>query len=363
MTEGAILPSSEGTRGLPVRGSVRSLATLAAPLVLAACGGASSALAPAGVEAEATARLWWWMAAGAVLIWTAVVALGAYALRTDPDRHTEAGATRAIIVGGTVFTTIVVGALLVFGLTLTPDVLRPGPPDGLVVEVSGEEFWWRVRYLTPTGDTVEAANEVRLPLGRRTELRLSSPDVIHSFWIPSLAGKMDMIPGRVTRMALEPTRTGRFEGVCAEFCGMSHAKMRFVAVVSEAGDFDQWLEEEGASGPRALDDVATPAPATRADAAVTSGPDARGRDVFLSAGCAACHTVRGTRARGTLGPDLTHVGSRETLAAGILPNDAAAIAAWIADPERFKPGVHMPPFGMFADADVRAVASWLSSLR
>ena len=194
-------------------------------------------------------------------------------------------------------------------------------------------------------DAVELANEIRLPVGEPVEFELATRDVIHSFWIPSLGGKMDMIPGRTTRLRLEPTRTGVFRGTCAEFCGASHAYMSFAVVVMEKEEFAAWL-----AGQRA--------PARRGHEALA----ARGEALFQANGCGACHSVRGTSARGVIAPDLTHLGSRETLGAGVLPNEAAALERWIAHPSALKPGVRMPAFGMLPKDDLRALAAYLEAL-
>jgi cytochrome c oxidase subunit 2 len=212
--------------------------------------------------------------------------------------------------------------------------------------VDGEQWWWRVRYPTPDGGHVELANEIRLPVGERVTVQLASDNVIHSFWIPSLAGKIDMIPGRRTHVSLEPTRTGVFRGVCAEYCGTAHALMAFPVVVMERAAFDAWLAAE-----------ARPAQPP-------AGVDAqRGLDAFAESGCGACHTVRGTPAAGVVGPDLTHVGSRSTLGAATLPNDPRHLAAWLTDPSRHKPGVQMPAFGMLGGGRLEALAAYLRELK
>jgi cytochrome c oxidase subunit 2 len=189
-------------------------------------------------------------------------------------------------------------------------------------------------------------NELRLPVGQRIELQLSSPDVIHSFWVPSLAGKMDMIPGRLTRLAIEPTRTGTFRGTCAEYCGASHALMAFSVVVMEPGAFRTWLATQ-----------ARPA-STPADAGAL-----RGEAAFMENGCTACHTIRGTPAAGVIGPDLTHVGSRRRIAAETLPNDPEALIRWIKQTDEIKPGVHMPAFRALGREDLSAMATYLGGLR
>jgi cytochrome c oxidase subunit 2 len=211
--------------------------------------------------------------------------------------------------------------------------------------VIGKQWWWRVQYVTAQG-VVETANELHLPRGQRIDIQLSSPDVIHSFWVPSIAGKMDLIPGRATRLALEPTRAGVFRGACAEYCGASHARMAFTVVVLEPDAFDQWLVSQAQP-------VAAPADALRV----------RGESAFMANGCTACHTIRGTAATGAIGPDLTHVGSRLRLAAGTLANDPESFARWIREADRIKPGVHMPAFRALPAGDLAALAAYLDGLR
>ncbi len=313
-------------------------------LSAAACDGPQSALVPAGRDAEQIGRLFTVMTAGALVVWAAVVGLAVYAIRT-PGSHSERAAKLLIIGGGVALPTVVLGALLAYGLPVLPAILAL-PSDGdLRIHVTGQQWWWRVQYMTASG-VVETDKEVRLPVGRRVELQLASRDVIHSFWVPSIAGKMDMIPGRVTRLAVEPTRTGVFRGACAEYCGASHAKMAFEVVVMEPAAFAAWLEAQ--SGPAQ--------PSTDVEAA-------RGQEAFARHGCTACHTVRGIAAASPIGPDLTHVGSRLRIAAATLPNEPDAFAAWIAQPDTFKPGVHMPAFRALPPQDLAALAAFLEGLQ
>lgn len=314
-------------------------------LWLGGCGGPQSALDPAGRGAERIADLFWWMAAGAVVIWLAVVALGVWSVRAQPEQANQRKAAVLIIGGGAVVPTVVLAGLLAYGLALLPGLLAPAPPGSLEIAVTGEQFWWRVRYLPPGRAPFELANEIRLPVGERVQLVLDSPDVIHSFWAPALGGKMDMIPGRVTRLALEPTKTGTFRGTCAEYCGESHALMSFHVVVEEREGFARWLERQDAPARPPAGALAT-----------------RGRELFLANGCGACHTVRGTPADGVVGPDLTHVGSRVSLGAGILPNEPGGFLRWIARTDDVKPGVHMPAFGMLPAGELRALAAYLEEL-
>lgn len=308
-----------------------------------------SALAPAGTGAEAIAQVFWIMAGGALVVWALVVAGALWAgarRRTAPDDATARRRARWLVVGGgMVAPTLLLGALLVYGLLLMPKLRAPPPAGGLTVHVTGEQWWWRVRYPAP-GGAVELANEIHVPVGERVRFLLDSPDVIHAFWVPSLGGKVDMIPGRTTTLVLEPTKAGTYTGICAEYCGASHAFMRFAVVAEPRARFEAWLRHQ-----------ARPA-------APPVGPAAaRGRDAFLRHGCGACHAVRGTPARGTLGPDLTHVGSRRTLAAGTLANDVAGFRRWIRDTHAVKPEAVMPEFGMLPDAEVEAIARWLEGLQ
>jgi cytochrome c oxidase subunit II len=323
----------------------------AAAMTAAACsglstwlgGGSQSALFPAGRDAEHIDVLFRIMTAGALLIWLAVVAIAVYSIRVGQS-HSQRAANLLILGGGVAAPTVVLGALIVYGMPLVPSVLSL-PEGGLSIRVTAKQWWWRFEYLTPSGP-IETANELRLPVGERVALELASPDVIHSFWVPSLAGKMDMIPGRVTRLALEPTRTGTFRGTCAEYCGASHALMAFSVVVMEPEEFRAWLEQE-----------ARPAE-TPSDAEA-----ARGRTVFIANGCTACHTIRGTSAPSRIGPDLTHLGSRRHIAAAALPNDRAMLARWIADTDNIKPGVHMPAFRALPPDELSALAAYLSGLK
>ena len=214
------------------------------------------------------------------------------------------------------------------------------PPDALQVTVRGWQWWWEFRY--PDLGVV-TANELHLPAGRRVVLHLEGPDVIHSFWVPQLGGKRDVIPGRRNQITLTAEQPGEYWGQCAEFCGASHANMGMRAVVQTAADFDAWVARQ------------------KAAAVEPSGPAADGKAIFAASACVGCHTVRGVSA-GVLGPDLTHFGSRRTLAAGMWPNTPENVAEWVKDPQRLKPGVKMPALGL-SDEQAKAVAAYLTSLR
>ena len=323
-----------------------ALAPCAGLFAVAACGGPQSALDPAGPAARDLADLWWVMASGAVAIFLVVVGCAIYATRVAPRAHPDFAGTWFILGGGVVLPVVVLTLLLTHSFLLGRDLSRTLPQDALRIEVIGKQWWWEVRYLAAGRDEpVISANELRLPVGEPVELILSASDVIHSFWLPSIAGKRDMIPGRVNTLVLEAEEEGIYRGQCAEYCGGPHALMAFYAIAAPPYDFAAWLERE-----------ARPA-VEPADAILEQG-----RELFLSSGCGTCHTIRGTEAKGTFGPDLTHLGGRRSLGAGILPNNVGTIAGWIADAQHIKPGNRMPSFNTFSGEELRAVAAYLASL-
>jgi cytochrome c oxidase subunit 2 len=314
-------------------------------LALGGCEGAQSSLSPAGREAEDVATLFTWMSAGALLIWALMVGLALWLPRRAAPTDNRP-ATILIVGGGVVFPFVVLSLLLTGGLPQLPRMLALSPEPYPSITVVGTQWWWRVQYALPNREPIELANELRLPVGRRINVTLLSQDVIHSFWIPSIAGKLDAIPGRVNRMALEPTRTGVFRGACAEFCGASHARMNLIVEVVEPAAFDAWIQAQAGTG-----------------AAPDSAEAERGRQVFHARGCVTCHTIRGTSAVGVLGPDLTHVASRHTLAAGLLPMSRENFVLWIANTERLKPAARMPAFAGLPPDELAALAEYLMGLR
>jgi cytochrome c oxidase subunit 2 len=323
-------------------------AAIAASLlfVVSGCDGPQSALAPSGAAARELASLWWVMAAGAVVIFLFVIGCAIYATRVAPRAHPDFAGTWFILGGGVALPVVVLSALLTYTFVLGRDLSRTVPQDALRIEVVGKQWWWEVRYRLPgRGEPVVSANELHLPVGAPVELILSATDVIHSFWLPSVAGKRDMIPGQVNRLVLEVEEPGIYRGQCAEYCGGPHALMAFYAIAVSPEEFAFWLEREAR-------------PAKTPEQPFL----ARGRDLFIRSGCGACHTIRGTLADGRLGPDLTHLGGRRSLAAGILPNNVGTIAGWIADAGHIKPGNKMPSFNTFTGEELRAIATYLASL-
>ena len=326
-----------------VRGQL--LKTAAAPFLLSGCSGAQSVLDPAGSDAQVLFALFLWLLAGAAVLWLSMNGLFYWFTRKSTGKLPERSGRMLILFGGVLAPTVVLGGVLVWGLSILPDHRTSG--DGLTVSVTGEQWWWRVEYeMDGMVGPVVSANEIRLPAGQRSDFRLTSDRVIHSFWVPALGGKLDMFPGRETRMSLEPVETGIYRGQCAEFCGASHAWMAFMVVVMTPADFAAWLEAEA-------EDAAEP----QSDAA------RRGLAVFQSSGCGACHTVRGTPAVGQVGPDLTHVGSRHSIGAGRLGTSLDDIQRWIAHTDELKPEVRMPPFPELSPRQSADLAQYLKELK
>ncbi|HYD87179.1 MAG TPA: c-type cytochrome [Vitreimonas sp.] len=252
------------------------------------------------------------------------------------------GGRKAIVIGGFAFPVIVLSALLIYGLTTTARVLDPPAAGERRIRVSGELWWWRITYYDGDRPAFETANEIRIPAGEPVTLELVSADVIHSIWIPRLGPKLDMIPGRMNVLRLQADAPGVYRGQCTEYCGAAHALMALEVVAMEPAAFDAWMAAQAAP------------------AAASGG---RGAELFDSAGCGACHAVRGANANGALGPDLTHFASRRTLGAGILANEPTMLRLWIADADELKPGVRMPQYAALPPEDREALALYLESLR
>ncbi|PHQ32929.1 cytochrome c oxidase subunit II [Rhodopirellula bahusiensis] len=303
-----------------------------------------SALDPAGTGADSIASLFWVMVVGGILIWLIVVGLAIYAILV-PGRHDQKTTRLLVIGGGAVFPTIVLTALLTYGLAMLPELQRPAPEGSQVIEVAGVRWWWRVVYRLPNGTKVETANEIHLPVNEPVEFKLTSEDVIHAFWIPALGGKVDMMPGRENRLKLVPNRVGTYRGVCAEYCGEAHTQMAFDVIVESREDYDAWL--------------------SRLKKPVVQGSEAasEGRQIFEAAGCGACHAIRGTSADGVVGPELTHFGSRRSIGASVLPNNSDNLIRWIAETHQVKPGVEMPAFETLSPDELRALSLYLGDLK
>ena len=301
-----------------------------------------SVLQPAGPDADVIAHMAWILFGGATLIFVAVMALLALSLRG------HAGLVRPMrwIVGaGIAFPVAVLVLLLAWSTWQSGQLRAQGSRVPLQISVSAKMWWWEVRYRGPAGDIV-SANEIHIPAGQDVYIGLSASDVIHSLWIPALNGKMDAIPGRVTGLTLHAAKPGVYRGQCAEYCGEQHARMALHVVAHTSADFNAWLARQSL-------------PAAVPSAAYLE----RGRRVFVEQRCGACHTIRGVEDGALLGPDLTHVGSRLHIAAGTLRNHRGTLAGWIADPQSIKPGVRMPAAADLDGDSLRALATYLESLK
>jgi cytochrome c oxidase subunit 2 len=300
---------------------------------------------PAGEGASSVADISNVLFIGGTLIFLAVAALVAVALFGPVAWRRRLSGPSLIVGAGIAFPVVALTALLVYVLSEASSMARAGAAAAVRIEVTGELWWWRVRYLDASGSPVfETANDIRIPAGEWVEFVLKSDNVIHSFWIPELGGKLDMIPGHVNRLRVRALEAGRYTGQCAEYCGAQHANMKFDVQAMAPDAFQSWLSAQ-------------------AQPAAPAGTTLRQGERVFQQVCAQCHTVRGTSAAGTLGPDLTHVGSRLSLAAGVLPNNVGALGGWIAGSQHIKPGNPMPSFDQLPGEDLRAVAHYLESLK
>ncbi len=300
-------------------------------LVLAACTRDQSVVDPAGPQSRQIAQLFWAMTSAGSVIFAIVILMLALAMwRTrsggEPRPLSWRQSRNLVLLAG-----VVVPSIVLFGFVFASAQADRAsqarlPADALTIEVTGHQWWWEVHYVAPDGTRIATtANEIHLPVGRPLRVVLSSADVIHSFWTPNLAGKMDLIPGKQNVTWMQASQPGVYRGQCAEFCGLQHARMAFHVVAAEPAAFDAWL-------------------AHQARPAVSPSDERRrlGEQVFLRNQCVTCHAIRGTPAGGRLGPDLTHVGSRRMLAAGTLPNEREHLARWLLLPQAVKPGNFMP---------------------
>jgi len=304
-----------------------------------------SALDAAGPHARSIENLWWFFLLLLGTIFLIVIALMFSALLRR--RPAEERALSRSVTGGTIATILILFVLIVVSVLTGKSISAPrADSKPLIVDVIGNQWWWYFRYYNDDpSQMVVTANELHVPVGRPVLIRGTSIDVIHSFWAPNLQGKRDLIPSRVTDEYFTADRPGRFRGQCAEFCGLEHAKMALWIMAETPQQFDSWRKAQ-------LQPSVAPA-----------DPDKqRGLQVFLGHACVFCHTIAGTPAQGQVGPDLTHLASRSTIAAGTLPNDKGHLAGWIADPQRVKPGNHMATVPLAA-ADMQPLVDYLESLQ
>jgi cytochrome c oxidase subunit 2 len=323
----------------------RLVLLVGAVLLLGGCGSSQSTLSPHSGPAHDINHLWWVMFIGAAIVFavvTAVVLVAALRRRGSEDLRSDAPeplfARRLVLWGGALVPLIVLVALFGLILDTIPSTSAARAKEGkLTIRVVGRQWFWDVYYV---GRHFSTANEIHIPVGVPVRLEVRTGDVIHSFWVPALNRKIDMIPGRQNGILLEANRAGTYRGQCAEYCGLEHALMAFEVVAQRPAAFRSWLaaQERPASG----------------------GAD--GAKLFQQKACAGCHRIRGTDAVGNVGPDLTHVGSRLTLAAGTMANTRPNLEAWIRDPQHAKPGNKMPALPL-SDREVRRLASYLEGLK
>ena len=338
------------------RGRGRRLAVGLAPFLLSACSGVQTMLDPAADQSRDIDGIWRLMLVVCGIMYLLVLAFLGWALWRARAKQ---GADDAPVVGETpaepLLSRSLTGwiGLIVAGLVLLTTAsflvdrsLAEVGPDPLKIKVTANQWWWQADYSgqAPSEDFT-TANELHLPLGRPAVIELHANDVIHSFWVPNLSGKTDLIPGRINYVAITPRRVGVFRGQCAEFCGLQHARMAFDVYVDDPKTWEAWRRHQiqGASDPRAFEAV-------------------EGKQVFTSKACVMCHRIQGTNANGTVGPDLTHVASRAHIAAGTLQNSRGDLQAWIADPQGVKPGTTMPRVSLSSD-ELNAVVSYLETLQ
>ncbi len=323
----------------------------AAALALGACSDRSpSALDPKGPAAERIAEVWWLMLALAVAVYLVVAGLIMVASRRGRGTEGEAegqdgqrplNENAFIWVGGIAVPAVILLVLAVVTVSSTAELTR-ADEGALRIEVEGYKWWWEVRY--PEGGFV-TANEVHVPVGRPVEIELTTADVIHSFWVPELAGKVDLIPEQRNVLRLTANEPGEYRGQCAEFCGLQHARMAFLVIADPPAEFDAWVERHRAPPPE-------PPP----------GPATEGEEIFVRSSCAGCHTVRGTSAQGQAGPDLSDFGSRRTIGAATVENSRANLGGWIVDAQSLKPGNLMPPVSL-ESGELQALIAYLESRR
>jgi cytochrome c oxidase subunit II len=308
--------------------------------------GTPSALEPKGRNSAFVEGIWWYLFITATLVFVVVMVLMVIGLLRRGRSATHGEATndqrlKPLFIFGSIVTALIL--ILTVGFTFRAfNVLSsPAGDSRLTFEVIGKQFWWEIRY----NGVAISANELRIPVGETVRLELRSDNVIHSFWVPQLTYKRDTMPGEENTLTIHADEAGVYRGLCAEFCGVQHGKMMFVVVAEETEDFDVWLENARADAVQVSDDAAL-----------------AGRAVFANVGCAGCHAVRGTEAQGQLGPDLTHIGSRLTLGAAIMPNTRGHLGGWIVNPQAHKPGNYMPAQNL-SSTDLQSLLTYLEQLK
>ena len=334
---------------------------LCAFTILTACAGhQQSVVDPTGPQAGRIATLFWFFTWLLAAVFVIVLALALWTLTRRhrgieqqpleithlPSEHTEKKLAR-IVTAATVATVVILFVLLISSVVTGKAVADLGNAQKpMVIELTGNQWWWQIQYDNPdTSRILVTANEIHIPVGRPVEILGKSNDVIHSFWVPNLHGKRDLVPSRVTNEWIQADQPGAFRGQCAEFCGLQHAHMALWVIAEPEAQFDAWLDAQ-------LKPALEPSDAIKQ----------RGRQVFLSSACEYCHSIRGTTAAGQVAPDLTHFGSRRGIAANTLPNNLGNLGGWIVDPQSIKPGNHMATIALPSE-DLQPLLEYLESLK
>ena len=343
----------ETTRTIP-----RLIATLLLALCVSSCGGIQNAINPAGPNAQNLSRLWWLMFIVCSIVYVLVIIAMFLALRGRTEEAAERSPVlhldhdserrRQITVIVAVSITIAILFVLLLASYTSGRALNLNDPtkNGLAIELTGHQWWWEARYNDVDASNIFiTANEIHIPVGVPVQFTLRSSDVNHSFWVPNLAGKKDLIPGKVTTIWLQADKPGVYRGQCAEYCGLQHAKMALWIVADPQEQFNAWRQN-----------------ATQQAVQPASDVQKRGQQVFFSSTCVMCHAINGTPAGSNIGPNLTHVGSRNMIAAATLSNTRDHMMQWIKDSQTFKPGNRMPQNNL-SDADLQALAEYLGSLK
>jgi cytochrome c oxidase subunit 2 len=321
---------------------------VACALLLAGCG-KQSIVSPRSPQTHDIRTLWWWMLAVATLVFLGALGmLGlAWIRRGTPGLpffgERETVPQGLVLIFGIAIPLVILVSLFGVANIYLVQTTAPPPPHqtSLTIQVIGHQWWWEVRY---PGSNAVTANEIHIPTNTRVNVLATTADVIHSFWVPQLARKIDEVPGRNNRVLLYASRPGRYRGQCAEFCGFQHANMSLFVVAEARPAYDAWLQNMAAPAPRP-----------------TNSSARTGEQLFMANQCASCHMIRGTNARGLIGPDLTHLASRRTLAAAQIRNTSAELRAWIADPQGIKPGARMPNLGL-SQTEYDEIAAYLEGL-
>jgi len=331
----------------------RNIAVLLLPPMLDGCKGWQSALDPQGPAARHLANLYWAFFGICLVVWLLVTGALIVALirrrasRSDPLHRELESELRSgrIIAAATGVTALIL--VLFTGLSYATQKRLYTPREAAItIKLTGHQWWWNIQYEDEhPSRTFTTANEMHIPVGTTIRLKLESSDVIHSFWVPNLTGKQDLIPGRQNVLAIAADAPGVHRGQCAEFCGWQHANMSLLVIAEPPDAFERWREVQISARKPPEDDVRK-----------------RGEAVFLSSSCVMCHAIRGTDAGSRVGPDLTHLASRKTLAAGMLPLTKGHLAGWIVDPQSIKPGSRMPRPDLRGE-DVNPLVAYLSGLQ